>query len=100
MVSWAPGDAVDERHLRLGLGVVLDGDALGARQRSDDDVDLVLLHYLAGGADSGVGARVGGADDHLELAAAGHVPELLPRDLEPAHAVLAEYRIRSGQGGQ
>ena len=93
-------DAVDERHLRLGLGVVLDGDPLGAGQRTDDDVDLVLLHHLAGGADGGVGARVGGADDHLDVAATGLACELLQRDLESADPVLAENGIRARQRGQ
>ena len=64
--------AVDEGDVRLGLGVVLDRQALVAGERADHDLHAVLLDELADGADGAVGRGVGRADHPLDLLAAGH----------------------------
>ena len=90
--------AVDEGHVRLGLGVVLDREALVAGERADDDLHAVLLDELADGADGAVGRGVGRADHPLDLLAAGHAVVLVERQLGAALAVLAEDRERSLEG--
>ena len=92
--------AVDEGDAGLGLGVVLDRDAFGARQRADHDLDLVLLDQLAGGVDRHVGLGVGRGLDDLDLLAAGHAVAFLHGELGAAHAVLAAGRERAFERGQ
>jgi hypothetical protein len=92
--------AVDEGHLRLRLGVVLDGDALAARERSDHDVDLVLLDQLAGRVDRDVGLGIGRSLDDHDLPAGDDAVALLDRELGAAHAVGAPGRERSLERGQ
>ena len=61
------GDAVDERHLGVVLGVVGDGDAFVARERADHDLGAVLLDELADLLDDAVGGVVTATDaDHLD----------------------------------
>ena len=68
MVSCDAGDAVDERHLGVVLGVVGDGDALVAGQRADDDLGAVLLDERADLLDDAVGGVVTAADaDELDV---------------------------------
>ena len=87
--------AVDEDHLGMGLRVVLDRDALVARERADHDVDLVLLDGLAGRGDGLVRRGVGRILDDLDLLAAGHAVVLLHRKLDAAVPVHAGDRERS-----
>ena len=47
--------AVDESHVGLRLGVVLDRQSLISRERSDNDLEAILLDELAGGAHRTVG---------------------------------------------
>ncbi len=54
-------DAVDERLVRMLLGVVRDRDALVAGERTDQDVGVLLLHQAAGLLDRLVGGVVGAA---------------------------------------
>ena len=88
------GRAVDEGHVGLRLGVILDGDALVARERADHDLDAVLLDKLAHGAHGAVGRCVGRALDDFDLLAAGHAVGFLDRQHGTAHAVFAENRER------
>ena len=92
--------AVDEGHLRLRLGVVLDGNALTARQRSDHDFDLVLLDQLAGGVDGHVWLGVGAGLDDFNLAPCYHAAALLDGQFGPAHSVGTAGRERAFQRGQ
>src|SRR3954447_2633998 len=65
------GRAVDERLVRMLLGVVGHRDRLVARQRPDHDVGVELLHQPPGLLDRRVGAVVAAADaDELERVAA------------------------------
>ena len=71
MVVLCAGDAVDERHLGVILGVVGDGDALVAGQRPDDDVGAVLLDERPDLLDRPVGGVVAATDaDQLDRDAA------------------------------
>ena len=66
------GDAVDERLVRMLLGVVGDRDALVTRERADEDVRVLLLHQPARLLDRLVGRVVAAAvADDLDLLA-GH----------------------------
>ena len=66
------GDAVDERHVGMVLGVVGDGDRLVARQRADDDLGVVLLDERADLLDDAVRRVVAAADaDQLDRPPAG-----------------------------
>ncbi len=61
------GDAVDEGHLGMVLGIVGDRDAFVARERPDNDVGAVLLDDLADLLDDPVGGVVAATDaDHLD----------------------------------
>jgi hypothetical protein len=92
--------AVDEGDLRLRLGVILHGQALGARERSDQDVDLVLLDQLARGGDGAVGRGVGRSLDDLYLFPTGRVVVFLQGQLGTAHAVLTQHRKRPLERGE
>src|SRR5262245_55011655 len=80
--------AVDEGDVGLGLRVFLDRDALGARERTHHDVDLVLLDQLARRVHRDVGLGVGRGLDDLDLAAGDYAVTLAHRELGAAHAVL------------
>ena len=71
----------------------------GARQRRDENVDLVLLDQLLGGAERRIRAGVGGADNGLDFLAAGLAAVRLDRELVAAHAVLAEDGVGALEGG-
>ena len=67
------GDAVEERHVGMILGVVRDGDALVARERPDHHVGAVLLDDLANLLNDAVGRVVAAADaDNLDGHAGDH----------------------------
>ena len=85
------GDAVDERLVRMLLGVVRDRDALVARERADQDVRVLLLHQAACLLDRLVGGvvRAAVADDLDRLAA----------DLRALEAVGRLLAGRLGAGG-
>src|SRR5262245_47050401 len=87
-----PGRAVDERDVGLRLGVVLDRDALRARERAHHDLNLVLLDQLARGVDGDVGLRVRRGLDDLDLLARHHAVALLHGQLGAPHAVLPARR--------
>ena len=82
-------DAVDERLVRMLLGVVGDRDALITRQRADQDVRVLLLHQAPRLLDRLVGGVVGTAvaDDLdvgvADLRAGDAVRRLLARGLGP-----------------
>ena len=100
VVACAPEPPLMKVMLRLRLRVVLDRDALAARQRADHDVDLVLLDQLARGVDRDVGLGVGRGLDDLDLAPGDHAAALLDRQLGAAHAVGAAGRERPFERGQ
>ena len=91
---------VDEGHIGLRLGIVLDRQALIARQGTDHDREPILLDELAGGAHRAVGRSIGRAGDELDLLAARHVVVLLERELDASHAVLAEHGEGSLERGE
>ena len=92
--------AVDEGDVGLGLRVLLDRDALGARKRADHDVDLVLLDQLARRVHRDVGLGVGRRLDDLDLAAGHHAVALAHGELGAAYAVLAAGGERALERGQ
>jgi hypothetical protein len=89
--------AVDHDEVRHRLAVVAHGDAFGAGERPDDQLHLVLLDQLAGRAQRGIRAGVGGRDDELEFAPGDLVAEFLGRDLDAADAVFTAGRQRARQ---
>ena len=84
MVSCAPGDAVDERHFRVVLGVVGDGDALVTGERADHDLGAVLLDERADLLDDAVGRGVAAPGPH-------------EFDVEPGDVGAGEAVERSGR---
>ena len=80
-------------HLRLGLGIIVQGDAFRARKRGDQDLDLVLLDQLLCSAQRRIRTRVRRACDDFELLAPCLVVVLHDRELEAPHAVLAECGV-------
>jgi len=79
--------------LRLGLRIVAYGDAFGARERRNQDIDLVLLHQFLGGTNRGVWACIRGTDDGFDLLAARLAAVRLFRQFVAAHAVLTENGV-------
>ncbi len=74
--------------------------ALVAAQRADHHLHLLLMHQAARLGD-GLVRVAGGVRDHvLDLAAAGHVADLLPVQLEAVDHVDARRRQRAGQRHQ
>ena len=84
----------------MSLGVVLDGNALAARQRADHDIDLVLLDQLAGGVDGHVWLGVGAGLDDFNLAPSNHAAALFDGQFGPAHSVGTAGRERAFQRRQ
>jgi hypothetical protein len=84
----------------MGLGVVAHGDALRARKRAQDDIDLVLLDELARHSRRGGRSRVGGGNDRFDLHATGLAAGLFERQFDVAHAVRSARRKGSLKGNQ
>ena len=83
--------AVDDGHVRLGLGVILDRQPFVAGQRTDQDLHAVLLDQLAHRANRAVRRTVGRTFDDLDLLATDLAAEIVDGHEGAAHAVVAEY---------
>ena len=100
VVSCAADEPLTKVLVRDGARIVAHRDALGARQRPEDDVDIVLLDELAGARQRDVGLGVGGFADPLDLAAAGRVVGLLEQHLDDAVGVLPAGGERAFERGE
>ena len=84
----------------LGLGIIFDGDALGARKGADNQIHLVVLHQLFYRLDGAIRAGVRGHGDEFDLFPAHGVIVLLQGQFDATHAVLAQGGECALQGCQ